>query len=222
MQSSTPGFATASPNGVRTARSARRRPRFVQHRRPVHRPAPPGRGRWPDRALLPAHGSCWPTWLAPQDPTRPRFELPSSRPGAQFLLGADNNGRDILSRIIYGARISLFISVAAVAVGRPGGRHPGPARRLVSPPEYADHAHHGRPALLPRHHRRPDHHRHPRQWLAQPDHRHRRLPGAAVRAHGPEPDALGPGERLRRGGIATGVPASASSAATSCRTSSRR
>lgn len=35
---------------------------------------------------------------------------------SRFLLGADDQGRDVLSAIIYGLRVSLFVSVAAVAL----------------------------------------------------------------------------------------------------------
>ena len=35
---------------------------------------------------------------------------------AQYWLGTDNLGRDLLSRMIYGARITIFISVAATAL----------------------------------------------------------------------------------------------------------
>src|SRR5579862_1953797 len=51
--------------------------------------------------------------LAPHDPMllAPAQRLkPSS---AQFLLGTDAYGRDVLSRIIYGARISLLIGLGA-------------------------------------------------------------------------------------------------------------
>src|SRR6266446_10586897 len=52
-------------------------------------------------------------WLSPHDPQllAPSLRLrPSS---AQFLLGTDGYGRDVLSRIIYGARISLLIGLGA-------------------------------------------------------------------------------------------------------------
>src|SRR5258708_38110149 len=52
-------------------------------------------------------------WLAPHDPQllAPAQRLkPSS---AQFLLGTDGYGRDVLSRIIFGARISLLIGLGA-------------------------------------------------------------------------------------------------------------
>lgn len=38
-------------------------------------------------------------------------------PSAKHLLGTDNAGRDILSRLIYGARISLVVGLLAVAIG---------------------------------------------------------------------------------------------------------
>ena len=40
-----------------------------------------------------------------------------NRQGPPFLLGTDDKGRDILSRIIFGARISLMVAVAAVIMG---------------------------------------------------------------------------------------------------------
>src|SRR5215813_7902395 len=52
-------------------------------------------------------------WLAPHDPMllAPAQRLkPSS---AQFLLGTDAYGRDLLSRVIYGARISIVIRLGA-------------------------------------------------------------------------------------------------------------
>src|SRR6201747_2741141 len=55
-------------------------------------------------------------WLAPHDPQllAPAQRLkPSS---AQFLLGTDGYGRDVLSRIIYGGRISLLIGLGAAGV----------------------------------------------------------------------------------------------------------
>ena len=60
-------------------------------------------------------------WIAPQDPlaqnlltaTSPPAGFPDAEPG--FLLGTDGLGRDVLSRVIFGARISL--TVAFVAAG---------------------------------------------------------------------------------------------------------
>src|SRR3989304_3565023 len=39
-------------------------------------------------------------------------------PGATFWFGTDELGRDVLSRVIYGARISLYVGLGAVGVGK--------------------------------------------------------------------------------------------------------
>lgn len=54
-------------------------------------------------------------WLAPQDPAR--IDLPNrlESPSAQHFCGTDELGRDILSRLIWGARISLFVGSSVVA-----------------------------------------------------------------------------------------------------------
>lgn len=56
-------------------------------------------------------------WIVPYDPDKISLSDSLASPGRAFLLGADQNGRDLLSRIITGARISLFISLSAVIVG---------------------------------------------------------------------------------------------------------
>jgi ABC-type dipeptide/oligopeptide/nickel transport system permease subunit len=61
-------------------------------------------------------------WVAPHDPAKQslirRFMPPAWAPGGSttYLLGTDQVGRDILSRMIHGARISLLVGVAAVVV----------------------------------------------------------------------------------------------------------
>ncbi len=54
--------------------------------------------------------------LAPYDPNS--SDLPSALkpPSAAHLLGTDELGRDILSRLLYGARLSLLVGVEAVAL----------------------------------------------------------------------------------------------------------
>lgn len=56
--------------------------------------------------------------IAPHDPTRAvaaTFGDPGA-PSLAFPMGTDQLGRDVLSRIIYGARVSLVVGVAAMAV----------------------------------------------------------------------------------------------------------
>ncbi|MCK0174952.1 ABC transporter permease [Mycolicibacterium sp. F2034L] len=55
--------------------------------------------------------------LAPHDPLLP-VGMPLQAPGQDgFLLGSDSVGRDILSRVLYGARSSWFAALAVVALG---------------------------------------------------------------------------------------------------------
>ncbi|ORA37578.1 ABC transporter permease [Mycobacterium aquaticum] len=55
--------------------------------------------------------------LAPHDPLTP-VSMPLQAPGKNgFLLGTDSVGRDILSRVLYGARSSWFAALAVVALG---------------------------------------------------------------------------------------------------------
>jgi peptide/nickel transport system permease protein len=55
-------------------------------------------------------------WIAPYpyDETNVRQRL--KPPGAQFYLGTDNLGRDLFSRIVYGARISMTVGFGAVTL----------------------------------------------------------------------------------------------------------
>ena len=55
--------------------------------------------------------------LAPYDPYLPDYTAQFARPGADHWLGTDEFGRDVLSRIMYGARIALFVGFAASFVG---------------------------------------------------------------------------------------------------------
>ena len=82
-------------------------------------------------------------WLSPRDPikTSPREAL--QPPGSRFLLGSDQFGRDVASRALHGARVSLTVGLIAVsiavALGTPvglvsgyyGGRIDGFMMRVV-------------------------------------------------------------------------------------------
>jgi len=56
-------------------------------------------------------------FLAPMDPLATNAKASLARPGDTFLLGADFMGRDMLSRIVYGARISLAVGAGAMGLG---------------------------------------------------------------------------------------------------------
>lgn len=64
----------------------------------------------------------FPTFLAPHDPIKGslsvRLKPPMWSPGGsiEYPLGTDKVGRDVLSRIIYGARVSLRVSLEAIIV----------------------------------------------------------------------------------------------------------
>jgi ABC-type dipeptide/oligopeptide/nickel transport system permease subunit len=55
--------------------------------------------------------------LAPYDPLVADYSVSRSPPTSEHILGTDQLGRDTLSRIIYGARVSLFVALVAVLVG---------------------------------------------------------------------------------------------------------
>jgi peptide/nickel transport system permease protein len=81
--------------------------------------------------------------VAPHDPLRQDLGNALARPGRAHWLGTDNVGRDILSRVIWGTRVSLaagFVSVALAALsgsllgivaGYAGGRVEGLVMRLM-------------------------------------------------------------------------------------------
>ncbi|MBI2219163.1 MAG: ABC transporter permease [Candidatus Rokubacteria bacterium] len=54
--------------------------------------------------------------LAPHGPKDVKFPA-YTPPGAEFPLGTDHLGRDILSRVIWGARLSLYVGLASVVFG---------------------------------------------------------------------------------------------------------
>lgn len=55
-------------------------------------------------------------FIAPYDPIEMHLDKRFQSPNNEFLLGTDEFGRDILSRIIYGARVSFSVSVVSVAI----------------------------------------------------------------------------------------------------------
>jgi peptide/nickel transport system permease protein len=56
-------------------------------------------------------------WLAPADPSAIDYESIMVEPGVNdYPLGTDTVGRDLLSRIIHGARVSLIVGIIAVGI----------------------------------------------------------------------------------------------------------
>jgi len=55
-------------------------------------------------------------WIAPQDPASSNLPLRLGTPSHSHWFGTDELGRDILSRIVYGARISMFVGGCVVLI----------------------------------------------------------------------------------------------------------
>jgi peptide/nickel transport system permease protein len=95
------------PGGLRAGRTARRR-------------------NWPLLAGIAGGGlfllsALLAPVLAPHGPVTVNVLATLHSPGGGFPLGTDNYGRDVLSRTLYGGRVSLLVSCAAVAIGLAGG-----------------------------------------------------------------------------------------------------
>jgi peptide/nickel transport system permease protein len=77
--------------------------------------------------------------IAPMDPNRPDVKKILDSPSGRHPLGTDQLGRDVLSRMLYGARVSLavgFVSVGiatviGIALGSAAGYHGGTIDALV-------------------------------------------------------------------------------------------
>lgn len=55
-------------------------------------------------------------WLAPYPPNAPHLQNILEPPSSTFLLGTDRLGRDVLSRLLYGGRVSLWVGFVAVGI----------------------------------------------------------------------------------------------------------
>ena len=55
-------------------------------------------------------------WLAPNDPLQQNIAFRLEPPSSDFWLGTDSYGRDVLSRLIYGTRVSLLVGFVAILV----------------------------------------------------------------------------------------------------------
>ena len=113
MASSIPAFASAESTVVRASAAAGRRARRVRRLTAA------------GIAFVLALGgmAAGAPWLSPQDPTRQSLRARLVAPtweaadGRSHLLGTDHLGRDVLSRMVYGSRVSLLVGFSAVLVG---------------------------------------------------------------------------------------------------------
>ncbi len=79
-------------------------------------------------------------WISPADPASQDLPARLQGPSAKHWMGTDELGRDILSRIFYGARVSLFVSTCVVLgcgsigllIGVLAGYHGGIFDRIVN------------------------------------------------------------------------------------------
>jgi peptide/nickel transport system permease protein len=61
-------------------------------------------------------GGVFADWLAPYDPAGFNVRARLQPPSDAYLFGTDHLGRDVFSRVVHGARISLWVSVLVVAL----------------------------------------------------------------------------------------------------------
>jgi len=54
-------------------------------------------------------------WLSPADPTAQNLAIRLEGPNVSHWMGTDELGRDVLSRVLFGARVSIFVGVSVVA-----------------------------------------------------------------------------------------------------------
>jgi peptide/nickel transport system permease protein len=79
-------------------------------------------------------------WLAPADPTAQHLAVRLTGPSATHWMGTDELGRDVLTRVLFGARISMLVGVSVVfgagivgfAIGAVAGYCGGWFDRLVN------------------------------------------------------------------------------------------
>ena len=57
--------------------------------------------------------------IAPYDPIKTDWGMIRKAPSAAHWFGTDELGRDVLSRVIHGTRISISVAVLSVLLGRP-------------------------------------------------------------------------------------------------------
>src|SRR5262249_57333696 len=115
----------AEPAAVAAAAPARRSRAWRQVRR-----AGQLRTAGPVVALLLAAAALGPA-RPPHEPNRLDPQAKAAPPSAAHWLGTDEFGRDLLSRLVHGARITLLVGLASVAVAAAGGTLLGSGARYA-------------------------------------------------------------------------------------------
>ena len=110
---STPAIAATVPSEGAFARTARR---LMAHRL--------GRIGLLVSALV-AFCAAFAPWVMPHDPAGIDYEAILAAPHAKYWLGTDELGRDILSRIIEGAQVSIQVVFLAIALAFVAGSRVG-------------------------------------------------------------------------------------------------
>lgn len=72
-------------------------------------------------------------WIVPYDPVVQDLEARFEPPGLAHLLGTDNFGRDVASRIIYGSRSALLVGIVSVSIAATLGLIVGLLAGLAAP-----------------------------------------------------------------------------------------
>ncbi|HEY97019.1 MAG TPA: ABC transporter permease [Dehalococcoidia bacterium] len=60
--------------------------------------------------------AAFPQWIAPYDPVKQDLRSVLLQPSSEHLLGTDGLGRDLFSRIIYGARTAVIVGIIALGI----------------------------------------------------------------------------------------------------------
>jgi peptide/nickel transport system permease protein len=65
--------------------------------------------------------AAFPGWIAPHDPLKQDLKSVLQQPNHEHLLGTDALGRDLLSRIIFGARTAVMVGIVALGIAAMSG-----------------------------------------------------------------------------------------------------
>jgi peptide/nickel transport system permease protein len=144
MASSTPGSGIAEPVAAALARPAAALPTRPRRWRTLRHAARARLAPFGAAVLLIAVAAALlAPVVAPRDPLKQDLNHALARPDRAHLLGTDNVGRDVLSRVIWGTRVSLVAGLGSVGIavlvggllgllaGYAGGRIDGLVMRLM-------------------------------------------------------------------------------------------